>query len=252
MKKNAIKIFIGLAPALFFLALWEWFVGDSQRLQFLFAAPSKVAGVAIEDIQHQAIWLDAVITFTEAALGLICGTVLGTLVGLLLWGNGKIESFTRPYLVIIGSIPIFALAPITIMWFGVGLLSKAIMAGFSVFFVSLLQAHEGARAVAKEYLGYARSLKASNKLVVMKVIVPGAVDWVLAGYRLNVGFALMGAFIGEFISSEAGLGHYILKASSLYDMPRVLFGVFMLCLLGLGMTAVAWIVQANRDSALHY
>lgn len=247
MKKFLIKLFITLIPAVLVLALWEWIVYGDQRLQFLFAAPSLIAKTGFEELGHLAIWRHTFITFSEAALGLLFGTILGTLCGLLLWGNGKIDFITRPYLVFIGSIPIFALAPITIMWFGIGLASKAIMAGFSVFFVSLLQAYDGAHAVAKEHIGFAKSLGTSNWRIIRKIIVPGAIDWVLAGYRIDVGFALMGAFIGEFVSSEAGLGHYILKASSLYDMPRVLFGLFMLSMLGLGMTALAWGIQKKRQ-----
>jgi NitT/TauT family transport system permease protein len=247
MTKALIKLLIALIPAVVALGLWEGSVYGDQRLQFLFASPSLIAGVAFDELGHFAIWHHTFITLSEAALGLLFGTVLGTLCGLLLWGNGKIDFITRPYLVFIGSIPIFALTPITIMWFGIGLASKAIMAGFSVFFVSLLQAYDGAQAVAKEHLGFAKSLGTSNARVIRKIIVPGAIDWVLAGYRIDVGFALMGAFIGEFVSSEAGLGHYILKASALYDMPRVLFGLFMLSMLGLGMTALAWGIQKKRE-----
>jgi NitT/TauT family transport system permease protein len=146
--------------------------------------------------------------------------------------------------VFIGASPIFALAPMTILWFGIGLLSKIVMAGFAVFFVSLVQAHEGATATAKNYLGFAQSLGAPTPRIIAKIIVPGAIDWVMTGYKMNVGSALVGAFIGEFVSSEAGLGHYILTASALYDVPRVLFGLTLISLLALAMTAVAWIGQA--------
>jgi NitT/TauT family transport system permease protein len=221
-------------------------VSGNDRLQFLFASPVMIAHVAGEELGQAAIWHDIFVTLSEALLGLLAGTVLGTAAGLLLWGNGRIDFITRPYLAFIGSIPIFALAPILIMWFGIGLLSKVVMAGFAVFFVSLLQAYEGAHAIAERHLGFARSIAAPNGRIIRKIIIPGAVDWVIAGYKLNVGFALMGAFIGEFVSSEAGLGHYILKAGALYDMPRVMFGLLLISLLGLGMTAFTWIFQLRR------
>lgn len=240
------KAVLVLLPAVVFLAFWQWIAYDNTRLQFLFASPGLIGQVALEEWSHVEIWHHTFVTFSEAALGLLAGTVLGTICGLLLWGNGKIDFITKPYLVFLGSIPIFALAPITIMWFGIGLLSKIVMAGFAVFFVSLLQAYDGAHAIAAQHLGFAKSIAAPNARIIRKIIIPGAVDWVIAGYKLNVGFALLGAFIGEFVSSEAGLGHYILKASSLYDMPRVLFGLLMISLLGLLMTAFAWIVQSRR------
>jgi NitT/TauT family transport system permease protein len=240
------NILLALFPAILFLAFWQWFTGGNERLQFLFASPAQILHVALEEWSHIDIWRDTFLTLGEAALGLLAGTVLGTAAGLLLWGNGKIDFIVRPYLIFIGSIPIFALAPIMIMWFGIGLLSKVVMAGFAVFFVSLLQANEGAHAIARQHLGFARSIAAPNARIVRKIIIPGAINWVIAGYKLNVGFALMGAFIGEFVSSEAGLGHYILKASALYDMPRVLFGLLMISLLGLLMTSLAWVIQVLR------
>ena len=242
--KNLISV---LLPAIISLSLWEWAVYNNTKLQFLFAAPSLIAKTGFYELSHIDIWYNIGITLCEAALGLIFGTALGTLAGLLLWGNGKIDFITRPYIIFIGSIPIFALAPITIMWFGIGLLSKIVMAGFAVFFVSLQQAYDGAHAIAKEHTGFAKSISAPNAGIVRKIIIPGAIDWVIAGYKIDVGFALMGAFIGEFVSSEAGLGHFILKASSLYDMPRVLFGVLMISLLGFGMTSIALLLRPRRN-----
>lgn len=245
--KNSLKnIFWVTLPALVFLLGWEWAVHGDQRLQFLFASPAMIAAVAWTEFGHIDIWRHIFVTFTEAALGLAFGTILGTAAGLLLWGNGKIDFVTRPYIVFIGSIPIFALAPMTIIWFGIGLLSKIIMAGFAVFFISLLQAYDGAHVIARQHLGFARSIAAPNVRIVRKIVIPGAIDWVIAGYKMNVGSALVGAFIGEFVSSEAGLGYYILKASALYDVPRVLFGLLLISLLGIGMTAFAWLLQAKR------
>ena len=246
MKQTTKNIFWAFLPAALFLVFWQWSVGGDQRLQFLFASPAMVGSVAWDELGQSTIWRDVFVTFSEAALGLFFGTVFGTAAGLLLWGNGRIDFITRPYIVFIASIPIFALAPIMILWFGIGLLSKAIMAGFAVFFVSLLQAYEASHAIAKQHIGFARSIGAPNGRIIRKIVVPGAVDWVIAGYKINVGSALVGAFIGEFVSSEAGLGHYILKASSLYDVPRVLFGLLMISLLGLAMTAFAWVLQARR------
>ena len=246
MSKRFLNILWAFMPAVVFLLVWQGVVDDNTKLQFLFASPSSIGKVALDELGRTDIWRDIFVTFSEAALGLLAGTVLGTLAGLLLWGNGKIDFITRPYIVIIGSIPIFALAPITIMWFGIGLLSKVVMASFAVFFVSLQQAYDGAHAIAEQYTGFAKTIAAPNARIVRRIIIPGAIDWVIAGYKMDVGFALVGAFIGEFVSSESGLGHYILKASSLYDMPRVLFGLFMISLLGLGMTSLTWFARIRR------
>jgi NitT/TauT family transport system permease protein len=240
------NLFLTLLPGLIFLCAWQYIVDDNTRLQFLFASPFLVVSVAWHELTGTAIWSDTFTTFTETMLGLIFGTMIGTTLGLLLWVYGRIDKIARPYLVVLGAIPVFALAPVMIIWFGVGLLSKAVMAAFAVIFVSLLQAHEGAHATAREYLGLARSIAAPKYRMIIKIIIPGAVDWVIAGFKLNVGFALTGAFIGEFVSSEAGLGHYILKAGALYDMPRVIFGLAMMSGSALFLTSLAWLLQRQR------
>jgi len=233
MNKQAFMI---LAPGIIFLALWEYAVSGSDTLRFLFASPSLILATAAAEFASGGIWRDCGITLLEAALGLVIGTVLGTLCGLLLWRNGVLDRIARPYVVILGSIPVFAIAPIMIIWFGIGLLSKAIMAAIAVFFISLTQAYEGAHATARQHLGFARTLNAPYGRIVLKIIIPGSIQWVMTGFRINVALALTGAFVAEFISSEAGLGHYILKAGSLYDMPRVLFGVLLLSGMALGLT----------------
>ena len=133
-----------------------------------------------------------------------------------------------------------------IIWFGTGLLSKVVMSAFAVFFVSLSQAYDGARHCAAQHTHYARSLGISNFRLLRKIIIPGALRWVTAGLRISIGLALVGAFIGEFVSSDAGLGHYILKAGSLYDMPRVIFGVILISISALTMTGLVGLIERYK------
>ena len=240
------RISIGMltvAPGLVFIALWQWIVSGDSRLEFLFASPAAVVQVAVSELSGSALWLDMVTTASEAILGLLVGSALGCVLGLALWTNDMVARIARPYIVILGSIPIFAIAPMLIIWFGTDLLSKVVMSAFSVFFVALAQTYDGARYCAQEYSHYAKTLRAPRFVVVVKIIVPGALRWVAAGFKISIGLALVGAFIREFVSSQAGLGHYILTAGSLYDMPRVIVGVLLLSLLALALTAIVWCVE---------
>jgi len=115
-------IFLILLPAIVLLAAWEWIVFDSARLTFLFAAPSLIWEKALEEYVQSAIWKDIGITAFEALCGLVIGSVLGTIFALCLWTNKAAQKIARPYIAIIGSIPVFALAPMLIIWFGIGLL----------------------------------------------------------------------------------------------------------------------------------
>ena len=145
----------------------------------------------------------------------------------------------RPYLIFLASVQIFTIAPLLIFWFGIGWGAKVVLAALATFFVALQQACNGAADAEKHYVSYAQSLHANRWLVLWRIILPGAVHWVLAGIKLNIGFAILGVLIGEFISAESGLGHYIFKASGIYDVPRVWLGVLLLSVMALVLNALA-------------
>ena len=241
--KKVVDVLLTILPGVLFILLWHLLVNGNQRLEFLFASPLLVAETAISELASSAIWIDIITTASEAILGLLVGTILGCVIGIILWTNETLAKIARPYIVILGSIPIFAIAPMLIIWFGADLLSKVVMSAFSVFFVTLAQTYDGARYCAKEYSHYANTLRAARMSLVVKIIIPGALRWVAAGFKISIGLALVGAFIGEFVSSQEGLGHYILTAGSLYDMPRVVFGVLLLSLTALTLTALIWCVE---------
>jgi NitT/TauT family transport system permease protein len=237
----AIQAFWAFIPGCILLVTWEFLVHGDSRLEFLFATPSKVAAVAYQDLLSGDVLIDTAVTAGEAVAGLVIGSLCGTAIGLFLWTHERLAQIARPYIVILGAVPIFAIAPMLIIWFGTGIPSKIVMSMFSVFFVALSQAYDGARACSQEYRAYAMTLAAPHFNVVRKLIIPGALRWVAAGFKISIGLALVGAFIGEFVSSEAGLGHYILTAGSLYDMPRVIFGIILISLVALSLTACIWL-----------
>ena len=137
----------------------------------------------------------------------------------------------RPYIIAIGSVPVFAIAPVLIIWFGIGIFSKIMMAALSTVVIALVQSFQGAMSVDKKYLMQMKVLNATKLQTFMKVVLPSSLIWVFSSLKINIGFALLGAFIGEFISAEKGLGYFILKASGLYDMANVFAGlVFMIAL----------------------
>jgi NitT/TauT family transport system permease protein len=241
-------IVFAILPGFIALVMWQLFVRGEQRREFLFASPALILGVAVDDLISGDILVDLAITALEAISGLLFGSILGSLVGLLLWADERVARIARPYIVVLGAVPIFAIAPMLIIWFGTGLLSKVVMSAFSVFFVALSQAYDGAQFCSDRYTHHARTLAATHRRVLLKIILPGAFRWVAAGFKISIGLALVGAFIGEFVSSEAGLGHYILSAGSLYDMPRVLFGVILISSLALLLTSLVWLSERLRPA----
>ncbi len=222
-----------LFPGIVFVGLWEVGVHNSTRLQFLFASPSAIFARGIDEYQHAAIWEDIGITTFEAMTGLVLGSVFGIVIALLLWVSPFLQKISYPYIALIGSIPVFALAPMLIIWFGIGIMAKVIMAAFGVFIITLVQGFEGISATAPDHIRYARMVHARSVDIMFKILLPSAMQWLITALRINIGVAFLGAFIGEFISSQTGLGHYIIEAGQLYDMPGVLFGILNLSLLAL-------------------
>jgi NitT/TauT family transport system permease protein len=164
---------------------------------------------------------DSWVTGLETVLGFLVGNVLGTVLGLSLWYSRFVSRVVQPFIVALGSIPIIALAPIVIIWFGTGLASKIAMSTLSVVVVALVTSYKGATSVDPDQINLMRTLGATKRHIFQKLVVPASLVDIFAGLKLTVGFALIGAIIGEFMSSSEGLGHAIFKAGSLYIIPKV-------------------------------
>jgi NitT/TauT family transport system permease protein len=225
------KYFITLLPLIIFLILWEYYFSTIGKNTFLFSKPSLIFNSLYTNIQDFTLVEDFITTSTETILGFIIGSAIGIGIGFSLWYSPKLASISTPYIVALGSIPIFSLAPMTIMWFGTGLFAKVIMAALSTFTVALLQAFMGAKNVDKNQINLLKTFGASRFQIFKTVIIPSSLSWVMSSLKMNVGFALLGAFIGEFISAEKGLGFRIVKASALYNTSLVFASLFCLLLL---------------------
>lgn len=216
---------MSIAPLMIVLVMWLVAVRLDPRLSFFIGSPTKTGRYLFDRILDLSLLRDAFVTLNEAVFGFLLGSVVGTTVGLLLWYSRTVFQIARPYVLALGSAPIIALAPLIIIWFGTGFLSKVMTAAFSTVFVALLQAYSGASDVQRELIRLFNAFRATKLQIFRKLVIPSALSWVIAGLRLNIGFALLGAFVGEFISSSNGLGHLILVASGLFDISLVLVGL---------------------------
>ena len=209
-----------LALVVVLLALWEWSTA-SDLLTFLFASPSAIWGFLVKMWQDGSLFRDTYITGIETLLGFLLGNCIGTVFGLGLWYSRFLSLVMQPFIIAIGSIPIIALAPIVIIWFGTGIASKVAMATLSVVVVAFLTSYKGAASIDQDQINLMRSLHATKHQIFRKLVVPASLTDIFAGLKMTVGFALIGAIIGEFMSSSEGLGHAIFRAGSLYIIPKV-------------------------------
>jgi NitT/TauT family transport system permease protein len=226
--RSALQI---LAVVGFFL-LWEVAVDIGWANAFLVGQPSGILGVLVSSIADGSLFVDAGYTVFEALLGFAFGTVIGSLIGLSLWYSVFVARLTEPFIAAINSVPKIALAPIIILWFGTGLTSKVALAVSLTAIVALITAYQAAKDADKDLQALLFSMGADKHRIFKKVIVPSTLPAIIATFRINIGFALVGAVVGEFISSQHGLGHLIYTASSLYDLNSVWAGLFVLMLVG--------------------
>ncbi|NDL61735.1 ABC transporter permease [Acerihabitans arboris] len=213
------------------LAGWEIGVRTGGISKFLFASPSMVWEVLVQRFQSGELLADINITTCETLIGFVVGAVGGSILGLLLWYSRFISDLAAPFIAAVGAIPVLAIAPITIIWFGTEMLSKVVIVAFSCVVVSLTTSYKGALRTDPDLINLLRSFDASRTVIFIKLVVPSAMLWVVSGLRLNVGFALVGAIVGEYISSDAGVGHMILLGSSNFGMNIVLAGIVLVMIM---------------------
>jgi NitT/TauT family transport system permease protein len=237
--RSAIAVLVTqLAILAAFLTFWERATSGNHTLGFMFGSPSAIAGFLEQMVRDGSLWRDTYITGIETLLGFFVGNLFGTLIGLSLWYSRFLSRVVEPFIIALGSIPIIALAPIIIIWFGTGLISKVAMSTLSVVIVALVTSYKGAVGVDPDQINLMKTLGASKFQIFRKLVVPASLADIFAGLKLTVGFALIGAIVGEFMSSSEGLGHAIFKAGSLYVIPKVFAALVVTIALALFLTFV--------------
>jgi NitT/TauT family transport system permease protein len=241
-----ISMFVGT------LVLWEIAADRGWISAFFWSQPSAIwqtmkiffaSGNAMVDISY---------TFRSTLLGFFLGTVTGSTLGLSFWWSRNYAAIMQPYIICFESLPKLALAPLVILMFGIDLASKVAMATALTLVVSTLTAYAGVRAVDKDGERLFYSLGATRWQVFKKLVVPSCLPWIISILRVNIGLALTGAIVGEFISSQFGLGRTIMYAGQTYEIALVWVAVLVLATLSVIMYAlVAWLERALRKGVTH-
>lgn len=230
-----------------FLWLWEVAIRAEWLPVYLYGQPTGVWRELVKGIQSGALIRDTWITAQEAIIGFIIGSVLGSAAGLALWLSPTAAAILRPLMVALNGLPKIALAPLIVVWFGVGMESKVAIAAIITFIVAMLTSFAGSQQVDDDYIRMLKSLGASRLQIFRMVIVPGTVPWIGTAFRLNIGFAMIGAVVGEYISAEAGLGHHVYYSGTLYNLNAVWGGIVALMILALVLDAiVGWIERRMK------
>src|ERR1700726_4309359 len=233
--------------ALVAIGLWHLFAtveifGVTVLPPFFFSTPLDVAARIFTWFYEGTIWRHLWVTLVEAMLAFAIGSIAGVLVGF--WSARKplVAAVFDPYVKMANALPRVVLAPIFALWFGLGISSKVALGVTLVFFIVFFNVYQGVKEVSQTVLANARMLGMNERQLMRHVYWPSALSWMFSSLHTSVGFAVVGAVVGEYLGSAAGLGYLIQQAEGTFDVAGVFAGMFVLSafviLIDMAVTAV--------------
>jgi NitT/TauT family transport system permease protein len=226
---------LALLPFTLALTIFVWYlivwIGDLQP--FILPTPGLVMTRFLTSLRDGSLIRHFFITLSEVLAGLFLGAVAATVTGYVLAKSRRLEQILSPYIVASQSIPVVAIAPLLVIWFGSGMVSKVLICALIVFFPILINTVVGVRAVPEDLYDLMRSLQATRWQTFVKLEVPAALPVLLGGLRIGATLAVIGAVVGEFVGSDRGLGFLINVGRGQYDIALVFVSVFSLVFMAL-------------------
>ncbi len=224
------------------LGVWEFLVAKKYISEFFFGQPSGVVSYLIENTMNGYLLIHTWVTIYEVILGFAIGTVVGTACGWALWWSPFMSRVLEPFAVVLNATPKIVVAPILIVWFGIGLLSKVMIAVLICFIVAWLGAFDGVRATDQDQSDMVRAVGGKRRDVFFKIVIPTTLPWILTTMRINIGLALIGVITGEFLSSSQGLGYLVDSTAKLYQMSHTIAALVMIAIVAAAQFyAVEWL-----------
>lgn len=226
-----------------FLILWEVSADMKWIDSFFFASPSRVVRCFVEQMKHNSMLSHIGVTLFETVFSFLLVLLFSLLVATLLWYSSKLSEILEPYLVVLNSLPKSALAPLFIVWLGTGT-KTIIVAGISVaVFGSIISFYTGFQQVDSEKITLVYTLGGSKRDAFLKVVFPGSVPILLSTAKVNIGLALVGVIIGEFLAARRGLGYLIIYGSQVFQLDMVITSIIVLCIIALGFYKTVQIIE---------
>ena len=225
-----------------FIAAWQVLADRGMINPLFFSSPKQVLADMAEMFSTGHIMPHIGIKLYAACLGLFYGIVLGTAIALIVGNNRVLAHILEPIFVGIHGLPLLALGPLFVVWFGIGIKSKIFMATISVFFLVFFNIYAGFKDVDIQLIQTLKLMRASKIQLMTKVILPSCIPWLIASLKAGVGAAVLGAIVGEYLGATAGLGWVIQSAGGYYNITRVIACVIVLMVIMFILNAiVSWI-----------
>ena len=214
-----------------FLGFWE--VGARMGFvnAFVFSSPTRVMKTIVSMAGDGSLWYHTGITLAETFLSFFLILLFGIGIAVLLWWNTKLSGIFEPYLVMLNSLPKSALAPVFIVWLGANMKTIIVAAVSVAVFGTVLTLYHSFAETEEDKLKLITTLGGGKRDILFKVILPGNIPTVISLMKVNMGLALVGVIIGEFLAAKAGLGYLIVYGSQVFKLDWVMMSIVLLCIL---------------------
>jgi len=232
---------IAAAGLAFLLGVWELAVRLAHVPAYLLPTPSRIAVTFVE--QFPSLARHGATTLAEIALGLVIAGVFGFLLALLLHASPSFERAVRPFLVASQMIPVFAIAPLLVVWLGYGIWPKVVVAALIGFFPVAVSESDGLRSAGAGPTDLLRSMGATRRQILWKLLIPASLPSLFSGLKLAATLSVVGATIGEWVGARRGIGFLMLEANARLRVDLVFAAILMLTLVGLLLYAGLRIIE---------
>jgi len=237
------RVIIGQV-ALIVLVLATWQFGSGRLFDpFFVGNPAGVAKILIDDLGDPRFWNDPRVTGTEMTLGYLLGGLSGIALGVLLARWRLAADIFDPFFAGLNSLPRIALAPLLVIWFGIDIASKVVLAATLVFFLTFFTTLSGIRSVDPALVDVARVVGANERQIFRYVMLPGAAAWVINGLKMSLPYALIGVIVGEFLVASSGLGYRLNFYSTSYNTNGTFAMLLVMMALMMGLNALMVLVE---------
>lgn len=220
-----------LIVSLVVVLLWWLLVAITQVPSFILPSPEKVFSRLWQ--LTDVLYPHFLVTLIEIVFGVLLGVSAGLIFAILMVFFKPVRLWLLPVLLFSQAIPVFAIAPILVLWFGYGIVSKVIMAAVIIFFPILMTSFDGLRQSSRDYIELAQSMQANRLSILFRIQLPAALPVMASGIRMAMVVAPIGAIIGEWVGSSQGLGYFMLYANARMQVADMFAALFLLCLLSI-------------------
>jgi NitT/TauT family transport system permease protein len=233
-----------LPSVVIFLLTWQAISAWGSYPPYLLPEPLMVANRFLRALMDGTLLRHTSITLLEVLLGLLAGSFTATILGYLLARFRTLENLLSPYLVASQAVPLVAIAPLLVIWFGPGIASKILICSLIVFFPVLINTIVGLRAVPDNLRDLMRSMRATPLQILRHLEIPAALPVLLGGLRIGATLSVIGAVVGEFVGADRGLGFLINVGRGQYDTALVFVAIFTL--IGMALTLYGIVILIER------